>query len=210
MGSFITDYRQEEPPTANIINGKSTELSETPTSGLAIGVWAMPLMRSRATGMIVFDHLTHGIKSIKASFDFDFSPVVFLATNEAESDPQILVRKQHYRDRQLETFGEHGGMLDSFDLKNHQRNWRLAPEHFQKRADLIPRDNRSILSEKGVYAFTCESTGEPTRGTFKPYENQNWHLALGLETRGRDCLMFWEFTIDRRENPVRNMVELVE
>lgn len=187
----------------------ATNAAEVPSSGIALGVLAMPLMSTGTAGVIVFDHVVHGIRSIKVGFDFDFRPVLFIATHEAEVDPQIQTWTQQNRFVHLESFERLCNLRDSPGENDGRRFWMLGPDYLKDHKDLAICEDGSLLVDKGVYAFTSEATAEPEHWVFKPYESQHWHLAVGLEKREHEGLIYWEFTMNKRDDPVKLEFELI-
>lgn len=196
-----TDNQESQPHRSDGAGQSITRIS--------LGVLAMPLMSTGTAGVIIFDHVVHGIRSIKAGFDFNFRPVMFIATHEAEVDPQIQTWMQQKRFVNLEWFERHCNLLDSLSEGGDKRFWTLRPDYLKDREDLEVCEDGSISIDKGVYAFTIEATAQPEHWVFKPYESQHWHLALGLERREYGGLVYWEFTIDKRDDLVKLEFELV-
>lgn len=176
-------------------------------SNLALGVLPMPLMCTGTVGLIVFDHIVYGIRAIKVGFDFEFRPVIFLATHEAvPPDPQIQTLMQQHRYVPLEYFQRSYGLLESFNEGDHQQFWKLGPEYLKNCKNAVD-DDGFVPIDTGVYAFTCRDAAVPDHWIFKPYDDQNWHIALRLERREYDDLRYWELSMEIQEDLVKIVIE---
>lgn len=180
-------------------------------SKVPLGVFAMPLMSTGTAGLVVFDQLVHGVRAIKTGFDFNFRPVIYIATHEAqiESDPMLhnwMQARQYIPTESFETLRD---LLYSSRVDPDQIFWTIDPDYLTHRENLDICDDGSIFIHKGIYAFVSEARAEPQNWVFKPYGSQHWHLALGLEKRKNKGVVYWEFSMDRREDLVKLEFDLL-
>lgn len=173
----------------------------------APGVLAMPLMSRGTAGMVIFESPVHGIQAIKASFDLNFRPTVFIATHEAEIEPWIRDTVETTRYIALDSFEKASSRCNnhSTDEDTGRRFWFLGSDYITDQSDLKLCEDRSIIVREGVHAFTISSTSrtESENWVFKPFENEHWHLKLALQKRKQNGIVYWEFTIDKNADRVK-------
>lgn len=174
-----------------------------------VGSLEMPLMSTGTAGVIYFDQPVHGIKSIKAGFDFDFFPVVFFATDEADTDLEIQRWTQQTRYVELRAFEQSHYLLDDFHEEGARHFWKLHPDTLRNRRDLDISHEGVIRVNKGVYAFKPKDLTEREHWIFKPHESQNWHLVVELHKVERDQEAYWELNIDWHEEHLEITVQII-
>lgn len=208
QGRATMPYTEHSNPQPNQNPGQSARSTQhqMPSYGAKsrtpIGSFEMPLMRTGTAGIIHFDQPVHGIKSIKAGFDFDFCPVVFLATDEADTDLEIQRWIQQQRYVELRKFEQEHFLRDDFHEEGSRHFWTLHPDALRSRSDLNVSREGMIRIHKGVYAFKPKDITKRENWIFKPDESQNWHLAVQLHKVERDQEAYWELNIDWHEEQI--------
>lgn len=199
-------HTSQHPLKRHFIEAKDQQRSQD--AAIALGVLAMPLLTTGTAGIIAFDHLVHGVRAIKAGLDFYFRPIIFIAMHVSEVDPRLQTWMQSRRHIPLKHFEKNYSMLDSLRKGEGtslwtSQFWSLELDAHALTRDHVIREDGYIEIQKGLYAFTSTGNSTTNHWVFKPYENQPWHLAVELEKRRRDGLVYWEVSIHKRDDPVK-------
>lgn len=197
---------QPSLPKVNLNSVKNSRFDEQqthdkPAARKPIGSLEMPLLSTGTAGIIHFDRSVHGIKSIKAGFDFDFTPVVFLATDEADTDLEIQRWTQSTRFVPLRSFEQRHYLLDDFHGEGARHFWTLTPDTLRNRTDLEVEEG-VIRVNKGIYAFKPKNLTRGEHWIFKPNANLNWHLGVELHKVEGTEEAYWELNIKWHEDPL--------
>ncbi|RDW84243.1 hypothetical protein BP6252_01833 [Coleophoma cylindrospora] len=142
-------------------------------------------------------------------FDFDFFPVVFFATDEADTDLDIQRWTQQTRYIELRAFEQPHYLLDEFHEEGARHFWKLHLDPLRNRRDLDISHEGVIRVNKGVYAFKPKDLAKREHWIFKPHKNQNWHLVVELHKMERDQEAYWELNIDWHEEHLEITVQII-
>lgn len=206
-------YRHVQSGYKAYLEAKDQQRSRDPK--IAMAVLGMPHLTTGTAGIVAFDHLIYGIRAIKAGFDFSFRPIVIIATHEAQFDARLQTWLRSHRHYPLKYIGKRSySMIDSLEVGEGTRLW--DSQFWSQELDSVGLnsdhticEDGHIKIEKGVYAFTSTHADASHHWIFKPYENQAFHLAIGLVKQWGDELVYWEVSIQKRNDPIKLDIEAV-